>query len=559
MTGRRPLTEADTIKAPLAAPPVPLVISARNGASHWNRDELFAAGALTLGELLSHVPGVTLMTTGFLLAPSIVAWHGDPAGVRIFLDGIEREEMTIRNAGVTDYALIPVWALEEISLEEAAGELRVHAVTWRVDRTTPSTRTDVLTGSENLNLFRGYFGRRASNGAVIQLAAQQVSTISVPGLDGDALGAMGRIGWAGGSWSVDGTVLRQGLKRNVGARFLLTDSPNGNALPAYEGSTSTSYLRIGWKNPQSPGAWAQFVAATLGSALKQPAGVSGVAADSGDTTASQAQYVAQAGVNRGRLRLNAVTRVRSLGGTTDVAPLGRAEFVVPKASVSASAGKRFSGESVWDVRAQAAPRNWFRVAATTGTYKPSGASATRMASSIDASVRVRGRWIGGGVRRVDAGRVSGPVEFDSAAQAVDIPKGSALTVSAGGPVWRNWNVQTNVVQWDAATPFRPQTEVRTKFWFASDFRERFPNSTFEVMAALNHEFRSRLFVPNGTDPIGQVSKAYSVFGTLLEIRIASAVISWDYRNMVGLNYETFPGYVMPKIASVYGIRWQFWN
>jgi hypothetical protein len=37
------------------------------------------------------------------------------------------------------------------------------------------------------------------------------------------------------------------------------------------------------------------------------------------------------------------------------------------------------------------------------------------------------------------------------------------------------------------------------------------------------------------------------------------VISWDYRNMTGTNYETFPGYLMPRIASIYGIRWEFWN
>ncbi len=79
------------------------------------------------------------------------------------------------------------------------------------------------------------------------------------------------------------------------------------------------------------------------------------------------------------------------------------------------------------------------------------------------------------------------------------------------------------------------------------------------MAALKHEYRSRLFVPTGSDGLGQVSKASSVFGSLLEIRIASAVISWDYRNMSGTNFETFPGYLMPRITSVYGIRWEFWN
>ena len=80
-----------------------------------------------------------------------------------------------------------------------------------------------------------------------------------------------------------------------------------------------------------------------------------------------------------------------------------------------------------------------------------------------------------------------------------------------------------------------------------------------MLAALTHEYRSQFYVPLRNDPLGQVSKPYSVFGSQLEIRIASAVLSWTYRNMAGTNFETFPGYLMPRITSVYGIRWEFWN
>lgn len=205
----RVLTADDTIKTPLASPYLPNASRSARTKTEWNRDELFAAGALTLGELVAQVPGATLMTTGFLMAPQVVAWHGDPAAVRLFVDGIEREDVTPRNAGVSDLALFPLWALEQVSFEITPGELRVHARTWRVDRTSPYTRTDVLTGSENLNLFRGYFGKRSTTGVAVQLAAQQASTASVRGLDGEGLGAMARLGWARGEWSVDATMIRQ--------------------------------------------------------------------------------------------------------------------------------------------------------------------------------------------------------------------------------------------------------------------------------------------------------------------------------------------------------------
>ncbi len=558
-SARRALTAADTIKAPIAAAPVPTAIGSRYGTMRWDRAALFAAGALTLGELIADVPGVTLMTSGFMIAPTALAWHGDPGGVRVFVDGVEREELTIRNAGITDFSLIPLWSLEEVAIEETAGELRVHLRTWRVDRTTAQTRTDVLTGSENLNLFRGYFGKRASNGAVIQLAAQQNSTLSVPGMDGDALGAMARIGWAAGPWSIDVTTLRQGLKRSVGARHLLTSTPDGTAMPAYEGATSMSYARAGWRNPETVGGWAQFTAATLGSTLKA-ASDAGIAADSGDTTASHSQYALQGGYNRGALRLALAARMRSAGGVSDAAPMARAEWLGSRVTASASGGRRFDGATTWDVRAQVTPFDWLKFSATTGAFRPSGADASVTGSVIDASIRIRQRWIGGGLRTVGASVVRGPVEFDTTAGGpVGLAAGTATTFTAGGPVWRGWMARTDVVRWNAATTFRPQTQARSRLWFASDFKERFPRANFNVLAALTHEYRSRLFVPSDAGPLAQVASAYSVFGTLLEIRIGSAVVSWDARNITGNEYETFPGYLMPRNASFYGIRWEFWN
>lgn len=566
----RVLTAADTLKAPLAAPYTPLAIAPPHRVAHWSRDALFAAGALTLAELIAQVPGVTLMATGFMMAPAALAWHGDPGGIRVFVDGIEREDVTPRNGGVTDFTLIPLWTLEDVALEETAGELRVHARTWRVDRTTPSTRTDVLTGSENLNLFRGFFGKRSSQGAALQLGAQQASTISAPGMDGDALGAFGRLGWAGGPWSVDATTIRQGINRNAGARGLLTTSPQKDALPAFQGSSSLSYLRAGWRDPGAAGAWLQAVVATVAAGEKPastpltglPATADSTADStaSADTTASQLEYAVGAGLNRGSLRTSAHVRARSRDGVLDVAPLARLEFSRRTAMVSAAAGRRPGDATVWDIRGSLRPFEWLHLAATTGVSQASGGAGTRAGSTAELAVRVRDRWLSVGMRRLDPGAVAGPVELDTAAVGLVAPAGSALTFSAEGPVWRGWRASSDVVRWDAASAYRPQMQLRSRLWFASDFKERFPTANFHILAALTHEYRSLLFVPNGAaDPVGQSAAAWSAYGSLLEIRISNAVLVWDYRNMAGRYLETFPGYLMPRITSVYGIRWQFWN
>jgi hypothetical protein len=557
------LTAGDTIKAPLAAPFVPAAVVAAQRPVRWTREELFAAGALTLGELLAQVPGVTLMAAGFMLAPATLAWHGDPGAVRVFVDGVEREELTPRNGGVTDFALLPLWTLEHIALEETAGELRVHVRTWRVNRTTASTRTDVLTGSENLNLFRGYFGKRATNGLAIQVAAQQASTISLPGMDGDGLGSFARLGWAGGQWSVDATTLRQGLNRNVGARGLLTATPEASALPAFRGAASLSYLRLAWRDAAAEGAWLQAVAASV-AAGESPAPsetrMSGdVPADSADTTASQAEYTIAGGMNRGSIRAHVSARARSRAGALEIGPLARAEYLGGWATLAAAAGRRPAGALVWDVRAAARLRPWLRAAATTGVTQASLGTDTRAGSTAELAIRWRDRWLAAGWRHLSAGPVRGPVELDSTVTAAQSPAGSALTVSATGPAWRGWRIATDVVKWDGASSYRPQLQARSRLWFASEFKERFPTANFHLLVALTHEYRSQLYVPRGDDPVAQATRAWSTFGTLLEIRIANAVLTWDYRDISGLQFETFPGYLMPRIASVYGIRWEFWN
>src|ERR1019366_5097080 len=304
----------DTIKTPIARAYTPRSTEIGANGWHWDRDQLFASGAMTLGDLLASVPGVTLMTTGFLLAPQVAAYYGDPDRVRLYLDGVELDVLNARNGGIHDLAMIPLWSLEDVKVERAAGELRVHLRLWRVDRTTANTRTDVVTGTENLNLYRGFVRKRFDNGAVIQLAGQQQSSISVGGMDGDALGGMARIGWARGDWSVDGTWLHQGINRNAGDRFITT-SPQLGTIPPYNGSEGLAYLRIAWRDPEVNGPWAQFIASTLSEAKKDTTSslttglAGGSSRDSTDTLRSRPEYVLAAGITRWGLRLSSTNRI----------------------------------------------------------------------------------------------------------------------------------------------------------------------------------------------------------------------------------------------------------
>jgi hypothetical protein len=45
----------------------------------------------------------------------------------------------------------------------------------------------------------------------------------------------------------------------------------------------------------------------------------------------------------------------------------------------------------------------------------------------------------------------------------------------------------------------------------------------------------------------------------LEIRVQTAVVSYQFRNVLQERYSLVPGFAMPRQTQFYGIRWDFWN
>ncbi len=564
---------ADTIKGPTARPYLPASTEIGAKSAHWDRDAIFASGALTLADLLEQVPGVTIMTTGFLLAPKVAAWYGDPGRVHIIIDGVELDAINVRNGGGNDLSTIPLWSLEDVMVERAAGALRVHLTTWRVDRTTPSSRADILTGSENLNLYRGFFGVRLHNGGVIQLAGQQFSTISTPGMDGQSLAGLVRIGWAGKSWSFDGTLIHQGVDRNAGVRGFLSATPELNALPPFHGNESIAYLRAAWRDPQSNGPWAQFIAATINAGEHTDSSSStlptlgtipvptATPSDTVDTMAVRAQYVASAGFTRWGLRLSGTGRLRSIARKAYFTPSARLEYDSRFLTVSGYAERGIDSTTRTDVLGRITPFSWLSVNGAISLATPSHASLgpTSTSTRVEAAIQWHDRWLSGGVVTRSASLVTAPIELDTALRAVNAPAANGIILAYRGPFVYGFNLSLDGTKWSAVGPYAPQTQARAQLSYESWFLHRFPRHNFHVAASATYEYRSTLYVPLETNPVGQNAPGFTALTTLLEIRIGSAVISWKDQNLLGTVYYTYPGYVMPRLTNVYGVRWEFWN
>jgi hypothetical protein len=208
----RQLALTDTLRTPLARAEVPSPPSVASTLT-WDRDALWATGALTLGELVDRVPGITAYRSGWIAAPELAAYLGRFGRVRVFLDGMELDGLNARLGGLADLSAIDMWQLQDATIEPAAGEVRVHLRSWHVTSTVPRTRIDINTGDLQTNVFRGFYGRRFPTGHALQLGGSHYSTVDRrTAEEGDQTSFWGRVGWASGKWSVDGSFLRSGRK-----------------------------------------------------------------------------------------------------------------------------------------------------------------------------------------------------------------------------------------------------------------------------------------------------------------------------------------------------------
>ena len=556
----------DTIKSPIARAPRSSAPEISGRRVIWDRDAIFESGALTLPDLLAQVPGVTTMHAGFIAAVSATSWYGEPGRVRVYLDGVEIDPLDARSGGVADLSVIQIWSLEEVAVERMAGELRVHLRSWRVERTTAQTRTDVTTGSENTNLYRGFFGKRLNNGGVLQVAAQQYSTASVRTRgDGDALAAFARVGVARGRLTVDGVATRMGRTRTATIRNFLSGTIDNDAISEFEGRDLSAYVRAAWGDPGSEGLWLQAVAATVQhhQAMDRPPPAGGDSTDAPpDTSASQAQYVAAAGYRRWGADLSATARMRVGNGGQRFAPALRASW--DNRWVGIAAYSELGGPDSTDrldVAARLTPLPWLHFGASHSVHTPEDAAARgpeRSTSRAEAGVRLWGRWVSGGVIQRSASWVGGLPAFDPLLGPVDLAAAQGVEVAVSGPLFGPLSFSFRGVEWDGSAFYRPHVESRAELRVSTALERYLKRGNFRLTASLIHEYRGALEGP-GTGTTIQRAEGAGVVSSMLDIRIGTAHVFWYNRNFNGKLYETVPGFLMPRMVQLYGVRWEFWN
>jgi len=526
----------------------------------WNRAQLFATGALTLVDLLDRIPGITTFRSGWLSTPQTAALNGDFRRVRVYYDGIEIDNLDNSSGGVLDLSTIQIWTLEHLSIERSASELRLYLRSWRVDNTDPYTRVDVATGNEDTNLYRGFYGRRYDNGGVLQLGGQQFGVAS-PRFSGsgDALSLLGRVGFARKGWSIDGFVNRLHATRDI-ERAAQGRPP----VLSLDETTTNAYLRAA-VGAASGGPWAQVTAASLAfkgttgpdrnvSATSQP--------DTLERRVLENQYNVSGGFTAGPARLEVDDRVRASAGSSTNSISGRLDFATPLGVLSGFAEHDgFHRTTNADVGARLQPLPFLALSGSVARSTPTGGPTSTLASVTtvrgEAGLRILGPWISGGMITTDKTDGLAPLVYDTLLFPTPAGRATARTVSIRGALGRGFGIDSWVARWDQPRAYQPQYQSRSEINFTNNFPRRFPRGDFEVHAAGVYEYRgSTIFPLAAGDVTTPVAKTLSA---LLEIRILRAVISYQQRNILGYPYSVIPGFDMPRVLAIYGVRWDFWN
>ncbi|MGQ0650032.1 MAG: TonB-dependent receptor [Gemmatimonadaceae bacterium] len=557
---------ADSIKFPVAAAEVP-VLTEHPGVLRWDRAQLHAYGALTLGDFLESVPGLTVFRTGWIGSPEQAAYLGDFSGIRVFYDGVELDALDQRNGGLVDLSFVQIWQLEDIRIERGASELRVHLRSWRVRSVTPVTRVDIGTGDLQTNGYRGFFGRRFSRGEVLQIAGYQYSTRDPRSIgDADQLSLFGRAGWAARGFSLDLSFLRTRRERTEQPRVRSIDRDN---LPPIDATFLDAFARLAYTDTLR-GWWTQLIASR--SSHKQSRILSEDAATGGlpsDTTASDStafstsrrQYVMAFGWSRQALSLSATARMREMDGAHKVSAMLRGSWDAPRLALSGTAERRNEVDFTRvEGSARFVPLSFLAlsVAASRTFHDDTTITGRPLAYRAEAALRYKRLWLGGGTLYRDPARLVAPILFDTGFRGLADPSATGVITTIRGKFYKDVGLDVVALKWDAERGFKPTYQTRSQLYVDTSWPSRFPSGNLNILAAITHEYRTPVAFPADSSAV-LLSSQYRTLGFLLEIRLLQATLSYQFRNILNAEYSQVPGFLLPRPVQFYGVRWNFFN
>jgi hypothetical protein len=543
---------------PLGSPPGPLP---RSGRIVFDRDALWFSGALTLGELLQHIPGAMLVRAGWFGRAEVIHYAGQGAtSVSVVLDGFALDPIGEDSTGV-DLSRIDIGLLRRVEVEVLPSQLRVYLFTDGQGVRRARTETSFATGDAGTSSYLIRYLNRWKNGTGLGLGVNYLATNggnTSPGRS-SALGL-----WAKGSWV---PAPRFGVEYQVLSTSVDRDSfglagLSGPVAPPIGKTRRTDLFFRGFVATRDDGMGLRFD------------GLVGSTSYSDTSTANERdalQGAAIASYRAGHWSSEVTARLRDAPTPFELELRAAA---APLAALTLSGylleRTHLAGRQSREGALEAELRPW-------------------PALALHGALRARDEVAAPVVLTDTAQRVS---DFSAGLSLTTRPIDLDLTYTRHGayapPVYGSFGpvvpaypaagVQTATVTFalrptayftvsgwyreplDRATSaYEPPHHSRIWATFRTRLLPILRRGAFDFVAEGGLEGWSRGAL--GADEAGApvVLKGATAFDWRLELRLLGAALFWTFRNAGVERYYVVPGVFMPRIVQRYGVRWEFTN
>ncbi len=467
---------------------------------------------------------------------------------------------------------MPIWSVQQLTLERGADELRVYLQTWTVTRTVTQSRIDIVTGDLGTNMLRAFFGTRFQNGMGVQFGGQVYGTTNDVVIGGgNSNDLMLKVGWAKRGWSLDALAERENGTRDpqIASNIPIYVYPFlATGIPGENGSRSFGSLRAGYGQPDS-GRWFAQVTANQQQIEQQLAGSINIAyfpTDSLRTVQIATQLIGAAGINLGPAQLSGSARYRWLPLGTSTEYTGRATFGTKLLSLSAFADYVTDSGGITDLSARINPTSFLAFEGAVG-YRTATDSmgGNGVSGRVTVGARLGRVWIQVGAMQRDATVVPGLVTYDTAYKSASSAAATGAMISVRGKVVDDVGVNAWVVRWNTPGWYRPQIQARGEAFLDTDWLSKFPTGHFGFKGAFGAMYRTDVLFPTAgvtevLDPNAVIAVHSAVLYSNVEVRILDATIyftaTWA---LTPRPYELVPQYVQQAQVFTYGLRWPFLN
>jgi len=552
----------DTFRAQLprlGAPPGPV---SKSGRIVFDHDALWFSGALTLGELLQHVPGVFLARAGWFGRPEVVHYAGQgAASVELVWDGFALDPMGRDSAG-TDLSQISLGLLQRVEVEVLPTVLRIYLFSDGQPVRRPRTETSFATGDASTNTYRIRYLNRWKDGAGLGVGVEYLGT------------AAGRAGtghsnnltlWGKGSWvpSPRYGVEYQAISVSTDRDAFTVNDPAGNPFTiGNPNSHRTDVFLRGFVASRDDGMGLRFDA--LAGSTSYTDSVAALNRD-------ELQGAAIVGYRSQHWSSELTTRVRDTSTPFEVdlraaaSPLGALTIsgsvdersqVADRHSLDLSLGAEFRPWRALTIHGAARVRDAVaQPAVLTDTVQrvtdlTAGVSLASRLADLDVSIARHGGY-------------TAPLYglFDSLVPAY--PSLPVRTVTATFTI--RPTLYFTVDGWyrhpldQVTSAYEPPNHSRIWATFRSRLLPILRRNAFDFTAEVGMEGWGRGAV--GVDQAGNVVPlgGATIWDWRAELRLVNAALFWTVRNAQGDRYWLIPGVPMVQAGQRYGVRWEFTN